>query len=114
MAFAMFYNRQDVSQIVAEISRSDISAADKSCALKLWNGGLKNWSTTAPAPANSPYFGEGIPANPTLMFVVGGSGVTRQLTVEWLRRLSVGSASAYLEAIAEDMLITAVEPWPPA
>lgn len=108
MAFAMFFNRQDVSQIAAEVNRSDLTQADKTYAGKLWNGGLKNWSSAPVAPANSPYFGEGIPNNPTLMFVVSGTGVTKAETVEWLKRLSVGSASYYLESIAGEIENSAV------
>lgn len=114
MAFAMFYNRQDASQIAAEVGRTDLSAADKNYGQKLWNGGLKDWSSAPVAPANSPYFGEGVEAgNPTLIFVVSGVGVSKAETADWLMRLAGDSASYYLEAIALDMLQTAVEPWPP-
>lgn len=112
---ALFYNRQDASQIAAEATRVDLSGADKTFAQRLWNGGLKDWSSAPVAPANSPYFGEGVAAgSPTLMFVVSGTGVTKQAISDWLRRLASTSASYYLEAIAVDLLTSAVEPWPPA
>jgi hypothetical protein len=114
MAFALFYNRQDASQIAAEITRSDLSTSDKNLAQKLWNGGLKNWSSAPVAPVNSPYFGEGVPDNPTLMIVVNAVGVSKQNLIDWLNRLAPTSGCYYLGAIAADVAVSAVEPWPPA
>ena len=112
MSFALFYNHADASMIAAEATRTDLSSTDKTFAQKLWNGGLKNWSSAQPAPSNSPYFGEGVPDDPTLMIVV--SGVTKQQLVDWLNRLAPSSGCYYLGGIAQDVAVSAVEPWPPA
>lgn len=114
MAFALFYNRQDASMLAAEATRSDLSTTDKNYAQKLWNGGVKNWSSAPLAPANSPFFGEGGADNPTLMVVVSSSGVTKQSLVDWLRKLAPTSGCYYLAGLADDVSLTAVEPWPPA
>lgn len=114
MAFALFYNHADASMIAAEATRTDLSSTDKTFAQKLWNGGLKNWSTAQPAPQGSPYFGEGLPDDPTLMIVVSAAGVTKQGLIDWLNRLAPTSGCQYLGAIATDVAVSAAEPWPPA
>jgi hypothetical protein len=114
MACAIFYNHQDMGQIAAEPGRTDLSPGDYAYGQLLWSGGLSDWSSAPPAPANSPYYGEGVAdGNPTLMVVLNAPGVTKDATVEWLTRLAPTSACYYLEAIALDMASTAVEPWPP-
>ena len=115
MSFALFYNRQDASQVAAEVGRPDLSAGDRTLANALWNGGFKNWATAAVAPSNSPYFGEGVAAgNPTLIFICTSNSITKAQLVNLLNRLAATSASYYLANIAADIALTAIEPWPPA
>ncbi len=110
MALALLYNRQDLSVLAAEATRTDLPPADRKIAQALWNGGLKNWSGAVAAPVP---FQDGGPDNPTLLMVLDGT-VTKAQIVEWLHRLAATSGSYYLAALAQDVNLTAIEPWPPA
>lgn len=113
MAFALFYNREDLTPIAAEIGRADLTGADRQLAQKVWNGGGKNWNSAplAPIDRNS--------GDPDCRILVIDSTVTLAEFIAFLRRmaLSVGTIGGeYLNALADDMTRPsgAVEPWPPA
>jgi hypothetical protein len=110
MPFAIFYNREDLTPIAAEVGRADIPPGDKQIAQKLWNGGLKNWNTAplAPPDRNS--------GDPDCRILVVDSTVSLAEFRLFLRRMAASNPGAeYLNALADDMMgeSGAVEPWPP-
>ncbi len=110
MAFAIFYNLQDLTPIAANATRVDLKGTDKTLALKIWNGGLKGWSIAPIAPLDRQ---EGDPD--TRIVVISATNVTLQNMIDLLIRLSAQPGAAYLARIASDMSRSsgAVEPWPP-
>jgi hypothetical protein len=109
MAFAIFYNRQDLTPIVAEATRPTLTGADRTLAQKLWNGGLKGWDQ---APVYGGREAEGDPD--CRVVIVSAQGVSKQDMIDLLYRLANQPGAEYMRAIANDMESTAIEPWPPA
>jgi hypothetical protein len=114
MAFAIFYEPVDTSQIAGSIQAATLPTALKNTARKYWNNGLKDWAT---APyGDSPYD----PPNPNTLcrtIVIDGPGCTlaefRQVLLDIAAFLGTESAQ-YLIALSQDMggVSGAVEPWP--
>lgn len=115
MAFAIFYDPSDASQIAGSVNANTLPTAMKNLARKYWNGGLKNWAT-APlggSPDDPPSeWGSG-----SRIIVVDGAGCTlaefRQLLLDIAAFLGTEDAR-YLIALSEDMggRSGAIEPWP--
>jgi len=138
--FALFYNRQDVAEIVAEVSNPGLTAQEKNVANRYWNGGIKDWASAPQAPQTEPYSCVRVPFDPTgqveswktitnngdgtwtvcdpqmTIIVVSGSQVSKAGLVTFLRQIGQKylPATAYLLGIADDIETQAVEPWPPA
>lgn len=116
MAFAIFYNREDLTPIAAEFSRSDLPTADRAFAQSCWSAGLNTWSQDIPAPPEH----DGPPVGDASMIVVNGNHKGQPITLtqfrDFLYRYAVTPNTAYLAALADDMsrFSGAVEPWPPA
>ena len=114
MTFAIFYNSQDLQEIqrVALDSTLAVSQADKTLAVKYWNGGLKNWQS-APL-AQSPYE-QFIATNTARLVIISGNGLTLFDFRNLLYRIAAANPSvSYLKALADDMGrdCGGVEPWP--
>jgi len=135
--FALFYKRQDVTAIAAEVSNPGLTPQEKNTANRYWNGGLKDWSTAPQAPQVDPYGCVTIPFEPIpgeidpdktwtqnpdgtwlvcdptmLIIVVSGAQVSKQGLVDFLRLIGNKYPGAlYMLAIADDVANTAVEPW---
>ena len=116
MAFAVFYNRADLTPIAAELTRVDLSPADRQFAQSCWQGGISGWNTAPLAPADH------AGGDPDCRIVVvnathKGSTVTLLQFREWLIKIGTANPGAqYLITLADDMSrwSGAVEPWPPA
>lgn len=113
MAFALFYNREDLTPIAAEIGRADLTGADRQLANRVWNGGGRDWNTAPLAPPEM----RAREGDADLRILVIDSTVTLTQFRDFLYRMaaSVGSVGgAYLAALADDMggSSGAVEPWP--
>ena len=114
MAFAIFYNREDVTRIAAEFTRADLPQADRSFATSCWNAGLNTWNQVNPDPRP-----EEQPTDANMIVVNGkhqGKDITLQQFRDFLYRYSVSVGAAYLAALAGDMggKSGAEEPWPRA
>jgi len=114
MAFAIFYELEDLSEIVGSLNASSLPPQMRSTINHYWNGGVKNWDT-APM-GQSPYDPPGA-CNlcRTLVITYGNLAEFRQLLVDVANTLGTVQAR-YLLSLAADMGGTsgAVEPWPPA
>ena len=109
MAFAIFYNREDLTPIAAEATNVSLPQSLKQYATKLWNAGVKNWGSAPVAPEQ---YRDNDPD--CRILVLSGQGITKQATIDWLRAVAAAVPGAwYMATIAEDMQGTAVEPWPP-
>lgn len=103
MPFAVFYNRQDLTPIAAELTRSSLQGADKQLAQKLWNGGVKNWDT---APFTMGTVDEAYACNDPdcRTLVIDAAGVTLADMTGLMRRIAASTPGAeYLIALARDM-----------
>lgn len=136
--FALFYNRYDIAQIVAEVSNPGLTAQEKNIANRYWNGGIKDWSSAPQAPQQEPYACVTVPFDPRpnieaqktvtakgdgtflvcdpdmTIIVVSGAQVSKQGLVDFLNQIGTKYPSAsYMTGIAQDIAMNAVEPWPP-
>lgn len=121
MAYAIFYDHQDLTSIATQVSATLTNKNDqfltvaqrttvKQTFTLAWNGGLKNWATAPIAPLNKQ---EGDPD--TRIVVVSGSQVFLADLISALRLLGgLVPGAAYMIAIADDLSGSsgAVEPWP--
>ena len=111
MAFAIFFEPEDASQIAGSLNAATLPTALKNEGRKYWNGGLKNWAT---APVGT-FPGDEASCPLCRTLVINGSGCTlaglRQLMLDIAAFLGTDSAR-YLIALAEDMGLTGKEPWP--
>jgi hypothetical protein len=121
MAFAIFYNRADLTPIAAEATRVDLSSADRRFAQACWSGGLSGWNTAPLAPeqyrcVDSPlgYLCDDDCRIVVVDAKVSGQPVTLADFVAFLRRQSELPGGTYLGNIADDIEGGAggVEPWP--
>ena len=119
MAFAIFYNREDLTPIAAELTRQDLSNNDRRFAQAIWQGGASGWNTAPLAPreyqcVQTPE-GERCDDDIRILVIdaqVQGQPVTLQQTRDFLYRQSSLPGGIYLAGLADDMGRTAVEPWP--
>lgn len=137
--FALFYNRSDVTAIVAEVSNPGLTAQEKQIANRYWNGGLKDWASAPQAPQTPPYACVITPIDPRpnlepwktvtpngdgtfticdpqmTNIVISGTQVSKAGLVTFLRQIGTKylPGTAYLLGLADDIENTAVEPWPP-
>lgn len=114
MAFAIWYNRQDVTPIAAEFTRQDLPAADRSFAQSCWSAGLSGWNT---APIETDPFHAMGDTDCRRIVIDGkhqGKTITLQQFRDFLYRQSTQPGAQYLYALAEDMggLSGAQEPYP--
>ena len=114
MSFAIWYNSADLTPLAAGMTRLDLSGADKTLALKIWNGGLKDW-TTAPIETGSRAGGD----PDCRRIVISATGVSAQNMIDLLRRIALLAGAGFLTDIANDMSCFAQancdgcrEPWP--
>jgi len=109
MSFAIFYNDEDLP-FLARVRTEAISSADRTLALKYWNGGLKNWASCP--IAQSPYE-QVIPTNTARRIVITYGTLAEFRALLYRVALAVPALS-YLRALADDMgrSCGAVEPWP--
>jgi len=114
MAFAIFYEPEDVATITGSINAGTLPQNLKTTARKYWNGGLKDWATAplghAPTDNSCPL---------CRIVVIDGAQCTlaefRQLLLDvgaFLGNATV--AGDYLVALSVDMgsPAGAIEPWP--
>ncbi len=136
--FALFYNRFDVAQIVAEVSNPGLTAQERNTANRYWNGGIKDWAAAPQAPQVEPYSCVTMPNDPTgqvepwktitnngngtwtvcdpqmTIIIVSGTQVSKQGLIDFLRLIGTKyPAASYMLGIADDVQLNAVEPWPP-
>lgn len=126
MAYAIFYNHQDLTSIAANVQATLASNYDqylttqernstKQTFQRAWNGGLNGWSTAPLAGNKDPNYD---PNNPSatadsLIIVVSGQQVLKADLVSALRTIGTKVPNAgYMNSIADDVQNTAVEPWP--
>ncbi len=122
MAYAIFYNHQDLTAIAANVQATMASNYDqfltttqkntaKQTFTRAWNGGLSGWSTAPLAGALDPNGGD----TDALIIVVSGQQVLKADLISALRIVGQNVPNAdYMNAIADDLTNTAIEPWPPA
>jgi len=133
--FAIIYSRQDLTAIAAEATNPGLSSGERQTANRFWNGGLKAWASApyagdANACVEIPFDPSGDPAyadkvvsdvgsgrwrvcDPDIRAVViSGPQVSKAGLVSFLRLIGGKYAGAlYMLAIADDVELTAVEPW---
>lgn len=118
MAFAIWYNREDLTPIAAEFTRQDLSPADKGFANSVWGAGGSAWNT---APVETDPLHAGGDPDCRRLVIDGnhkGSPITLQQFRDFLYRQSAlqGPGADYLRNLADDMFnggSGAQEPWPP-
>lgn len=114
MAFAIWYNREDLTPIAAELTRQDLAPADRAFASSVWNAGGSGWNT---APIETDPFHSGGDADCRRLVIDGkhqGKTITLAQFRDFLYRMSLNPGAEYLAALADDMggASGAIEPWP--
>jgi len=117
VAFAIFYEPSDISQIAGSLNAATLPTALKNEGRKYWNGGLKNWAT---APIGHAPGDNACPL--CRVVVIDAPGLTLAGLIALCNAVGafIGSgtvAGHYLEKLAVDMgdpNAGGVEPWPPA
>lgn len=135
--FAIFYKPSDVDAIAAWATNPNLPGGLRQYANRLWNAGLDDWAiapqaaqTEAEACVSIPFEpvpgeidpdktwsqlpnGRWLVCDPTMKrIVISGPQVSKQQTVDWLRQLAAADpAAVYMGALADDVALTAVEPW---
>lgn len=111
MAFAIFYEPEDASQIAGSVNAASLPTALKNEARKYWNAGIKDWAT---APLGT-FPGDEASCPLCRIIVIDAAG----LTLAGLRALLLniatflgGSAGNYLVKLSDDMGQTGRDPWP--
>lgn len=121
MAFAIFYEHEDLTKIAANVQATLASDYDaflttqerntiKQTFQRCWTGGLSGWATAPQAP---PEKQEGDPL--MTIVVVSGQQVSLQALISALRTIGQKVPNAgYMFNIADDLMgaSAAVEPWP--
>jgi len=117
MAFAIFYNMQDLTPIAAHMDdvnlKKFLTAQEMGVARALWNGGLKDWSIAPNAYAIYPEHCDG--DTDTRILVLSGNGVTKAAMIATLVAIGTKVPGArYMLSIARDLegWSGCVEPWP--
>lgn len=136
--FALFYKPEDITAIAAWATNTNLTSQERQYANRLWNAGLKDWSIAPQAAQNAaeacviiPFEpvpgqidpvktwsqlpdGNWLVCDPTMKrLVISGAQVSKQLTIDWLRQIGNKYPDAvYMLAIADDIMLTAVEPYP--
>lgn len=108
MAFALFYNSADMTQIVAAFQRAaaTLKGADRTYASSILTAGLSSWTTAPVAPVNK-RDGD----NDTRLVVITTS--TKTAFRDFLLKLCANNTGeVHMCAIAKDMVKTSAEPWP--
>lgn len=122
MAFAIFYNLDDLAGLQSGLTRQDIQpTADRQLAQSFWNAGLNGYASAPLAPdayrcVNTP---SGQVCDPNCrIVVVNGRHQGQDLTLAQLRALLYRQAGPLnvpiLTALADDMagIQGAKDPWP--
>ncbi len=114
--FAIFYERQDVAFIVAELLGTNLTGNEQALANDAWNGGLRDWDI-APFAKDA---GHDDPTCPACLLVTIDLGPSKGLQ-EFRDLLTFCGndhpGAEYLRALSDDMgggWSCAIEPWPPA
>lgn len=119
MAYAIFYNHEDLTSIAANVEATIANNYDqfltqqernstKQTFTRHWNGGLNKWSTAPLAGSQNPNTGD----TDALIIVVSGSQVTKAAMISALRTVGEKVPNAqYMIAISDDLQRTAIEPW---
>jgi hypothetical protein len=117
MAFAIWYNRQDLTPIAAEYTRQDLPNADRAFANSLWGAGLNQWNS---APVETDPFHSGGDPDCRRIVIDGrhqGQTITLAQFRDFLYRQAAlqGPGADYLRNLADDMFpggSGAQEPYP--
>lgn len=116
MAFAIWYNREDLTPIAAEFTRTDLSPQDRSFANSVWGAGGNTWNT---APIETDPFHAGGDPDCRRVVIDGkhqGQTITLAQFRDFLYRMAASQAGAhYLKNLADDMFSGgsgAQEPYP--
>lgn len=111
MAFAIFFEPEDISQIAGSVNAATLPTAMKNAARTYWNAGLKNWIT---APVGTfPGDEQSCPLCRTV--IVDGPGLTLAGFIQLCKDIGLfigGDAGHYIVTLAEEMAQTGRDPWP--
>jgi hypothetical protein len=116
MAFAIFYEPSDASQIAGSINGAGLPTTLRNLGKKYWNAGLRDWQV---APLGSSPLDPPEACSTCRTIVIDGPGCTlaefRQLLLDVAAFIGT-DAARYLIALSADMGGTsgAIEPWPMA
>ena len=133
--FAIFYKSADLQALAAQATNPGLTGQERNEINRYWNAGLRDWQTAPQAPEQyrcvdipfEPVPGQIDPdktwtqnangswhvCDPTMRVVVMSSNqVSKDGLINWLR--TIGNkypAALYMLAIADDIALTAVEPY---
>jgi len=111
MAFAIFFEPEDASQIAGSINAATLPVTIRNEARKYWNGGLKDWAT---APVGT-FPGDEASCPLCRTLIIDGPGLTlaglRQVMLDIAAFLGT-DAGWYLATLSREMGQTGRDPWP--
>lgn len=111
MAFAIFFEPEDASQIAGSVNAATLPVALRNEARKYWNAGLRDWAT---APVGT-FPGDEASCPLCRILLIDGPGLTLAGFIALCREIGTfigADAGHYLQALATEMAQTGREPWP--
>lgn len=116
MAFAIFYNMQDLQAMAAAFQDAGISGKDRNDGRTYWNNGLSGWQTAplasaTPGATTHPDIGWGDP-DVRIIVVQNATLASLRQYLDFLK--GKYPQCVFLGALADDLThpLAAVEPWP--
>lgn len=114
--FAIFYNREDLTPIAAEMTNVNLSAQDRNTANRYWVAGVRDWASAPLAPVEQRCVDTPMGQmcdDDMRIVVIDGNQVSKAGLIALLRKVgNTYPGARYMIAIADDMENTAIEPWP--
>ena len=128
MAYAIFYNHQDLTEIAANVQATLSNNYDaflttqernttKQTFQKAWTNGLSGWATAPLAGTSDPNYDPNNPAATadSLIIVVSGTGGSAPKKADLIAAMHLLGQKVpnaqYMYAIGDDLIGTCIEPW---
>jgi hypothetical protein len=110
VAFALFYNMQDMTAMGEAFNGAHIKGNDRNAGRTYWNNGLSDWQSAPRAPIEHPEFDN----DPDLRILVVQNNTLAAFRQYLYALYAKYPEAVFLGALADDLThrLAVVEPWP--